>query len=197
MRQVGYSLRNERPTNPDSVDSLLAFAIGRAAENEIAKALETVGAGVLREVRLEIPTASTVVSGRVDFLFEIPGLVSTIIELKTINSRAMAKMLEAGRMGQDGHRHQLNLYLHAAQLGLLPKTYDTGYLVYWVKDTIRGEPSIFAWEQLYDASMALDDLRVLDSIAEGAKVGLLPNRPYATKAWQCSYCEFEATCWKS
>lgn len=197
QRAVGYSLLGEKQDGY-SMDSLLAFKIGAAFEDALCEAFEAGGATVEREVRIEIPFNGQKISGRVDALVVIPGLMNSILELKTTNSRAMAMMLKRGEKGKSSHRHQLNLYLHAGQLGLLNRLpRESGYLVYCVKDSVKGEPSIRAWEVEYDEALALKDLDRLSTIAEAAQKGLLPGRPYATKtsSWECGYCDYKKSCW--
>lgn len=209
-RATGYSLLNEPKSNPDSTESLIAFELGRAAEGLFAEALTLAGCKVHREVRLEIPflygpqdaQLASFISGRTDFLVELPALLDSIIELKTINSRSMQWMVKRGEYGKSAHRHQLNLYLEASQRGLVvidgeEKNWDLGYLTYILKDAVKGEPSIVTWIQHYDAKMAADDIAELTALKEAASLGVLPPRPYERPAWwPCHYCPYEITCWK-
>lgn len=201
QRAVGYSLRNEPKSKPDSVDSLIAFGIGHATEDMAAEAFELAGCAVSREVRIAIPTKPLPVTGRIDFLIEIPSLIDAMIELKTTNSRAMHLMVEKGELGRAEHRRQLNLYLHASQLGLVKiegqqRKWDRGFLTYCVKDSTRGESSILTWEQEYDQEQALSDLAALSIVAEASKLGILPAIPFEkSQWWPCHYCPYEDTCW--
>jgi hypothetical protein len=198
LRKVVYSLMNKEGA-PFTTDSLMNFMVGHAVEEAMASICAMRGATLLREVRVEIPAGNTVVSGRVDFLLELneENGSRAILELKSTSSRAMSMMLKNGEKGKDEHRGQLNLYIHASQKGLLPQKYDHGYLVYIVKDAIKGEPVAHAWRVNYDEHAALNDLAGLAGAKACADGGLLPNIPseYGRTKFPCSYCDFRNLCW--
>lgn len=211
-RQVYKSLVNEPPTNPITVDSEINFAVGHAVEEAFASLLELSGAEIAQEVRIEIPVADTVVSGRVDFLISVPrdllkelGLVKEVgglpehclIELKSSSSRNLGWMLRNGQAGSDNYRRQINQYLHASQLGQLDRKYDVGFLVYIVKDATKGEPPVHAFEVKYDEQQALADLANAALIKKRADAGMEPNIPegYTRSKFPCGYCSWQDSCW--
>lgn len=199
-RRVVYSLRNEQE-EALTTDSLMNFLVGHSVEEAMAAIFEMRGARIIREVRVEIPTPATSVSGRVDFLIEINDDTQSkaIVELKSTSSRAMGMMLRNGEQGKEDHRRQLNLYLHASRLGLLPDQYSHGYLVYIVKDGIKGEPVAHSWRVDYDEQQALDDLASLDGAKQLADANLVPPIPtgYSRSKFPCSYCGYRSLCWGS
>lgn len=205
VRQVWFSLINEPQTEPLTTDSLVNFAVGHAVEEAFASMLEESGATVTREVHVEIPTGSTKVTGRIDFLVTLPG-EKVLIELKSISSRSMGMTLRKGEPGKEEHRHQANLYVHASKMGLLPDEYEKAYLVYLVKDATRREPTIHAFEVQYDKAMAEADLKSLAILNAKAENGMEVPIPadiaqeYQAKGkpplWPCAYCSWQSRCFK-
>ena len=93
-RAVGLSLLNI-PGKPFTIDTLINFGMGHATEEFLAEALAAgTESRVEREVRIEIPTNDTIVSGRADFILWDQGL---IVELKNTSSMAMKFLEEGGR----------------------------------------------------------------------------------------------------
>lgn len=198
-RAVVKSLRNDPESDPLTTDSLINFGVGHAVEDWLTRILEVQGATVLREVRLEIPLegVSVPVSGRADFLVTIPE-AKLLIELKTTSSRAMGYMIRNGHQGRDEHRRQLNLYLHASHLGIIgDEPFETGLLVYVVKDGVKGEPVAHAFDITYDAFTASTDLLLLGQLARQADRGEIPQIPdgYKKNKFPCGYCAFRKACW--
>jgi hypothetical protein len=200
-RQVFLSLRNVPETDPLTADSLVNFGIGHAVEEWFANILMAQGAEILREVRVEIPAGNTKVSGRSDFLVRLPyGQRQVLIELKSASSRSMSFGIKKGEQGKDDHRRQLNLYLHASQLGLLPEgwgPFDEGYLVYGVKDATKGEPPFFPYLVAYDEDLALNDLRNLAQLHAVAKLGgdiPIPDESYTKRKFPCGWCSYATHC---
>ena len=183
-RAVGLSMLNI-PGKPFTTDTLINFGLGHAAEEFLAKALEAgTDSMVKREVRIEIPTEGTVVSGRADFILWDQGL---IVELKNTSTMAM-KYLEEG--GRPEHRSQLNLYLHATGL-------PAGALVYMAK-AAKGMITTKEYEVNYDKHQALEDLAALEAIdAHVKKTGEAPDKPdgYLQSKYPCSYCQYSVHCW--
>ena len=207
-RKVWFTLKNIPETEPLTVQSLVNFGLGHSAEEFAASIFERFpDAKVEREKRIEIPTGDSIVSGRIDFLIELPSFDS-IVELKTTSSLSMKYTLQGLAKGekQDSHDKylkQLNLYLHASQLGLLSKPYQQGYLVYLIKDAKKGQEPIQAFKADYDELMAFGDLRQLALIQKMAERDQDPGIPVAyvnhiaTKdklPWQCSYCSYKSLC---
>lgn len=197
-RQVYYSLTDSEP-EPYDFNTLLTFQIGTTIEGVICEVLGEDAGELIREHRVEIETPNTVVTGRSDA--EMLGVGNHLFEIKSTNSRAMKFMLKDGREGQDDHRHQLNLYLHASQLGLFPegRKYNSGWLLYIVKDPTRGEECVFPFRVEYDLVMAANDLTLLDTVAAIVKGGGdIPDRPegYSKSKFPCSYCNFKDECWR-
>lgn len=215
VRKVYLSLTGEAEAEPLTTDSLINFGVGHAVEDWIGGIFESNGGTVMRELRVEIPAGDTVVTGRVDFLVALPSLDS-LVELKTTSSRSMYWMLKKGEPGKDDHRRQLNQYLHASQLGLLPVVgggatqgrvagespapaprFTTGYLIYVVKDATRGEPPIHAFEVRYNEEMAKADLASAAHIKKLADNDMDPGVPvgYTKSKWPCGYCSYVNHCW--
>ena len=204
-RKIYFSLIGEPETNPPDNDSLINFAVGNAVEEAFAYLIEPLGGEVIREVRVEIPVRDTVVTGRADFLVSLPQFRS-LIEMKSINSRAMKWMLKNGEAGKEDHKRQLNLYLHASDLSLLtvdspegqrPMYFDKGYLVYVVKDATKGEPPVHAFELEYSRRRALGDIEEMSAVAAMAKNNEIPEIPsgYTRNKYPCSYCPYKERCW--
>ena len=189
-RQVAYSLKNLTPSNPLTEDSLANFAVGTAVEGVMAALLTRAGAKFIREGRVAIPAGETTVTGRRDFEGVTLLMRGAIIELKTTSSRAMSWMLKRGEEGRSEHRRQLNLYLYGAGA-------ESGYLVYWIKDAVRGEPVWHAWHVPLDKNLAESDLWNLAAIDKMVKGGTIPERPdgYKRSAFPCSYCDYATFCW--
>jgi CRISPR/Cas system-associated exonuclease Cas4 (RecB family) len=188
-RQVTYSLRNIEPSDPMTEDSLTNFLVGHAVEDAWAKILVAAGAEIVREERVSIPAVATVVTGRKDFGVKLLWRES-VVELKSINSRAMAFMLKSGERGKPDHRRQLNLYLRASGLSV-------GHLVYLVKDATKGEPILHAWEVEYDAERADADIAALvlaDEIAKRGELAPIPEGNQQNK-YPCTYCNWRTACW--
>jgi CRISPR/Cas system-associated exonuclease Cas4 (RecB family) len=196
-RQITYSLRNIKPSDPMTEDSLTNFLVGHAVEEVWAKILIAAGAEIVREERVSIPAGNTVVTGRKDFGIKLLWRQS-IVELKSTNSRSMAFMLKSGEKGKADHRKQLNLYLHASKFPHPLGAVDTGYLVYVVKDATKGEPILHAWEVEYDEGQANNDLMALSLADEIAKRGELAPVPegYSSTKFPCTYCNWRSACWK-
>lgn len=191
QRQITYSLRNIKPSDPMTEDSLTNFLVGHAVEEAWAKILVAAGAEIVREERVSIPAGNTVVTGRKDFGIKLLWR-NSIVELKSTNSRAMGFMLKTGEKGKADHRKQLNLYLHASNV-------PVGYLVYLVKDATKGEPILHAWEVEYDMGQAHNDLMALSLADEIAKRGELAPVPegYSNTKYPCTYCNWRSACWKT
>lgn len=203
-RQVFFSLAGEPESNPFTDDSLANFEVGHAIEQWWADIIAAVGGQMIRNVRIEIPADGTVVSGKPDFtpilLEDAPEFTDTLIELKSTSSRAMAMMLKNGERGKDDHRRQLNLYLHGSQIKLpqFKRAYDTGLLLYIVKDCIKGEPIAHAWSVAYDREQAEADVTGLAAIHAEVKRGATPPQipsGYAFGKYPCSYCQYQLRCW--
>ena len=187
QRAVYYSLRNVPPTNPPTPDSLMSFGLGHAAEDWLAGILETLGAEIEREVPVEIEHDGEKITGRIDLILHLRGV--GMMELKTINSRAMGWMLKRNEPGRDEHRAQLNLYMHATGTAV-------AFLVYVVKDATKGEPFVFPFEVLYDQSKALEGLARLAELAKAARSEQDPGIPagYTGKGYPCNYCPWWNAC---
>lgn len=209
-RKVWFTLKNVPETEPLTTQSLINFGLGHSAEEFAASIFERFpDAKVQREIRIEIPVGSTCVSGRIDFLIELPAFDS-MVELKTTSSLSMKYTLQGLAKGerQDSHekyRSQLNLYLHASHLGLVgERAYDQGYLVYLIKDAKKGQEPIQAFKIAYDKGAAEADLRQLALLKEMADRDQDPGIPvaylqhYSQKKkliWNCQYCPFMSLCW--
>lgn len=209
-RKVWFSLKNVPETEPLTTQSLINFGLGHSAEEFAASIFERFpDAKVERELRIEIPVGKTCVSGRVDFLIELPAFDS-IVELKTTSSLSMKYTLQGLAKGekQDSHekyKAQLNMYLHASQLGLVGGgPYSTGYLVYLIKDAKKGQEPVQAFKIAYDKGAAEADLRQLALIKEMADRDQDPGIPVAylqhstdkgKPPWQCQYCSYMSMCW--
>lgn len=209
-RKVWFSLKNIPETEPLTTQSLINFGLGHSAEEFAASIFERFpDAKVERELRIEIPVGQTCVSGRIDFLIELPSF-NSIVELKTTSSLSMKYTLQGLAKGekQDSHekyRAQANLYLHASQLGLVgSKPYETAYLIYLIKDAKKGQEPIQAFKIAYNQLAAEGDLRQLALIKEMAVRDQDPGVPvaylqhYTEKGkliWNCSYCSYKSNCW--
>lgn len=212
IRAIFHSLIGTEPTHPMGLDGQLNIFFGQEIERSLGKlisALEDQGVTYQPQVRCEIPAGETVVVGKLDFLFDRS---NRIIELKTTSSRALGMMIRHGEQGRDEHRRQLNLYLHASQLGLLKQEdgtpfppMDSGHLVYVTKDATRGEPVVVAWEVPYNRLVAEADVLTLGTTYDLAQQGMDPGVPgeYLTAYrengklhWRCNYCHFKGHCWE-
>lgn len=201
-RKITYSFTQEDEVFTS--DSLMNFVEGAVFEEMIAECLGySEDLVIRREVRVEIPNAPKPTTGRIDYLIESPSN-GFIAELKSINKSAAYFMMkdeqEKGLRGKDDHRKQLNLYLHASRLGLIPGVehpYEYGYLVYGIKGTVKGEPKLRVYRVDYDAHEAANDLQVMATAHEMAIAGAVPPRPsaYSRTAFPCSYCGFRDLCW--
>ena len=211
-RKVVKSLLNHPETNPLTTDSLINFGVGHAIEEWFAHVMELQGALAVREIKIRIPYEgegmSEITSGRTDFFLAWPE-ESILCELKSTSSRAMHWMLKRGENGKEDHRYQLNQYLDASQkqclsfpdpydsTGILEPSFDKGFLVYVVKDAVKGEPNIHAWEVPYDKELAEHHQWELAKLADMARAGNVPDIPadYDPKKFPCSYCSFQGDCW--
>jgi CRISPR/Cas system-associated exonuclease Cas4 (RecB family) len=190
IRQVTFSLMNIEPSEPYTEDALMNFLVGHAVEEAWAQVLIGAGATFVREERVEIPIDGTKVTGRKDFDGIRLLWQSSIVELKSTNSRSMAWTLKRGDQGKPDHRRQLNLYLHASRM-------EVGYLVYLVKDATKGEPILHAWAVDYDEEQALADLEAMAMANALAQIQRPPAIPEGMKqsAYPCSYCSYRTHCW--
>lgn len=223
IRKLYFNRSNEPVTNPLTVDSLMNFMVGHAVEESVAKMLGWLGCEVIQEHHIALEHDGTKTTGRVDFLIDVPREVleklnlvqdvhgrglpeNMLVELKATSSKAMIAMIVYQEAGKDGHRHQLNGYLHASKEGLLPKEYDTGFLVYVIKDATKGSPNIFAYRHDYDPEMIAGDLGMMAYVEKIVEAGDDPGIPVALEekaaknkgkppVWPCGYCSFETRCW--
>ncbi len=191
-RAVTFSLMNVPESDPLTADSLMNFLVGRAVEEAWAQILIAQGAEFVREEKVRIPAGITEITGRKDFTHGGVRLLfrSDIVELKSINSRAMGFMLRRGDDGRDEHRRQLNLYLEHEGA-------KSGYLVYIVKDATKGEPIIHAYHVAHSDEQVAKDRRSLVRAFSAAKAGTPPPIPedFSRNSFPCSYCGYRKTCW--
>lgn len=210
-RAIYFRLTGEPETEPLTTDSLINFEVGHAIEEAFATMLSYPGVQMLREQSMEFSINGVRISGRLDFLLLLLQ-ESILVELKAINSRSLGFMLKRQMPGRDEHRHQINLYLHGSQQGLLQRKtdvdgnrllvpvvekFDLGYLVYVVRDATKGEPPIHAFPVRYDKQMAEGDLEFLAQISHRADARNDPGIPvgFEKKKFPCSYCSWKGRCW--
>lgn len=227
-RALYYRMTGKGETNPMDTSSLINFMVGRAVESAIAEMLRWAGAKVIRETAVDLKYKGNVIPGHIDHLIHydnyarevlfatVPNLGAALpqgratIETKSISSRNAWWMLKEGRQGQDDHRKQLRLYRHAAEQGaigfdeegdmveLAPFAECPWYLVYVVKDSVKDEPNIYAYEVPYDAREAEKDLAFLASANGCAEAEVDPGRPpgYVPTRYPCKgYCNYRTLCW--
>lgn len=198
-RQVVYSIQGVPETNPPGTDSLMNFALGKAAEEAFASQLERHGVKLVREVRVVIPWGAAKITGRADFLLFIPDL-NVIVELKSTTTRQLSMILKEG--GRTEHRKQLMLYLLAGKMGLLepwgitPEMCESGVLVYFVKDATRNRPNRFFLDVEFDWDEINTTMNELERLTLSA--GTVPPRPsgFAYDKFPCAWCSYQDGCWK-
>lgn len=220
---------------PFSLDSLINFGVGSSVENWLADTLLASGAGIVREasavteVSLDCGECSTAFSeqarGRIDILATLKDEdgATTVMEVKSINSRAMGMMLKFGERGKAAHRLQLQYYLRALNRGevqggqvqdggfqmsgediIVQADAEQGLLVYVVKDPTKGEPNIHAyWVERDDAAIE-SRLRELAALKHRYEFHGVLGNPAAeavksiTKGgkqwWGCTYCSHRMSC---
>lgn len=190
IRRVTLSLLNVPETNPPDTDALIRFMVGHAFEDAMAKIFTAYqGSTYLREESVSIPLGDTAVTGRKDFDAVRVATQDSIIELKSTNPRSMSFLLKRGTPNDD-HVSQLNLYLVATGK-------ESGYLVYGVMGSTKGEPILHAWIIDRDDERATKDLAGLAVAYEFAKTHTVPPIPegYSQKFWKCAYCPYRDACW--
>ena len=191
VRAVTYSLMNVEVSNPLTADSLMNFLLGRQVEMVFASILIAAGFEPVREEHVTIPIGGSKVTGRQDFSNVVLKRGDSIIELKSINSRAMGFLLKEGKPRPE-HVSQTNLYLHATGC-------NNGEIVYFVKDGTKGEPVIHVFPVSYDPARAMADLRQMEIAVAHAAAGDPPPVPEALagwKTWVCNYCAYKNRCMK-
>ena len=191
QRALAYKLMAIPESDPMTLDSLINIMTGEALEEWFATVLAAAIGGTVRQQRVDLKRAGSdiPVTGKKDFFIDHPEYGT--IEVKSINSRAMGFMLRSGDEGKADHRRQLNLYLYA-------NGEAQGWLVYIVKDAVKGEPPIHAFRVACDVDLAENDVLELTRTAERVRADMIPSRPEGTTrtTYPCSYCNFKSFCWR-
>lgn len=224
LRQIVWARQNREVTNPPDIYSLMNFQVGHAVQEAVARVLTHLGGELIEEHHIDVEVDGSHVTGRSDFLLDIPRSVleslnlggaelpeHNLIEIKATGEAAMVAMLGRGEEGKDGHRRQLNRYTHASRLGLMgDRKYEGGWLTYFVPLLPKGQPNFFPFWVPYNPALATGDLDYLahaDRMATaGEDPGIPPEflqayenskkSPKMPPVWPCQYCPFLETCWE-
>lgn len=221
LKQAVWARQNHPVSNPLDIWSLMNFEVGDAVQAALARVLTHLGGTLIEEHHVEVPHGGSVATGRSDFLLDIPKEVITelgldgtgvdennLIEVKATGESAMVNLIGNGQHGRQSHRDQLNQYLHASHLGLMPggRVYDRAWLIYHVPLQPKGQPNIFPFEIGYSPARAIGNLDWLMEAERMALAGETPDIPasyiqsYEKKGkvpvFPCEYCQFEDDCWK-
>lgn len=188
-RRNWLSANGTKETNPPNPESLARFHFGHCIEEAVAEALEAAGGNVLRQLTVLNDT------GHSDIFVVSLG---RLVEVKCTSAENVEYHLVQGTHGSEEHRAQLNLYLHATQLGQLEgvtEPLNSGALVYCVPNGKTGERVFWPWTVYYDEAAALLDLADLQAVLD-AKV--MPDIPegYVPGKYPCSFCPFLSGCWE-
>lgn len=218
QRQMVKKRANHPVTDPPDIYSLMNFKVGDAVQRAVTDVLANLGGEIIEEHHVSIEHGEMTATGRSDLLIDIPrdvveklgydpGRVDehNLIEVKATGESAMVSMIGNGEAGKKGHRSQINQYVHASKLGLMPYEYDRAWLVYFVPLQAKGQPNIFPFEIGYSPALATSDLDWLEAAEKLAQKGEVPPIPpeymaqYEAKkkvpVWPCGYCAFERDCW--
>jgi hypothetical protein len=207
-RQVYFALTNTPETEELTLDSWMTLNLGNKAEELYIQLLEAAGVTILSQERVELEALGEKVVGKLDLLIEVPAEVRALIpglderelwEIKTKNSRALGWVIKKGGPEPgDSYVHQVNNYLHAANLNKIPRpTQARGRLIYTAVGATKGEPLFHAWFVPYDEAKATTDVTSLGLAMIAARQGSDPGIPpeYASDpAWPCLYCRWRSLC---
>lgn len=228
MRQLVLGrMPNPNITNPPDIFSLMNFAVGNAVQDAVAKVLGYLGAEVwmIEEDHVTIVHDDMKATGRSDVLIDVPAEVLRVLELvpreqklpehnllevKATGESAMISMISNGERGRDSHIRQLNEYMHASHLGLMPegRIYSEALLAYFVPLLPKGEPNIFVFRHEYNPARATGDLDFMAHAERLALKGEVPpipvefiqardkNKKKQPPNWPCGYCSFRDGCWE-
>jgi hypothetical protein len=183
---------------------------GRRVESMVGDFFAAAGYNPTGQHRVEIPTGTTVVVGRPDFLLTPPPDQRHLVEVKKVKVYALSdEVLRNGPSLFERGVRQGNLYVHAARLGLLGDAFrdaDRLLLVWVLTEAVKGEPGLFAWWRDYKEELAEFDLRRLEGLHSQAKDGKLPIPPppqktgkrwsYTWGSWPCAWCSWRTTCYE-
>lgn len=196
LRQLFFAYTQTPVTDPPDTASRMAMELGNQAEEKYIELYREAGFEVETQERVEFTIDGVLVSGRMDFFFvdDIP------VEVKaTQASKFMWTVLDR-EAGKEGHRRQLNLYLHYLNDFGANVKYPKGKLRYVITDAPKGTNPVFAYWIDYDKAMADDDLARIAAAWKQSQAGNDPGIPPAVKkegdllVWPCLYCNWRSIC---
>lgn len=177
-RQLWYAWRNFPIEYTD--EELAIFAIGHFTHDYLQKILESIGAQLCAEFRVETNWNGFPVAGYVDSVVFNQNEGLCVVDFKTIKDNGLGFVKNAAKME---HNKQVQLYMDVLKL-------KKGYVLYWGKGTGKMVQQIVD----YDPKIIKEILQLFKLVQKHLDEDTLPKSVFNEKDWKCAYCKYKYYC---